>query len=102
MEINIPGKVLDGLREICMEEKIKQLILFGSRARGTHHERSDIDIAAKFGSAKHFFSFQEKVDDLNKIPSLLLIDIIDLNSDMISTALREDIKEDGVIIYEEI
>lgn len=101
-KINIPEEVLEGLREICTEEKIKQLVLFGSRARGTHSERSDIDIAARFNSARHFFSFKEKVDDLDRIPSLLMIDIIDLSSDMISIALREDIKKDGVIIYEEI
>lgn len=102
MKINVPEKVLCGLRKICVEEKIERLILFGSRAKGTHIERSDIDIAARFDSAEHFFSFQEKINDLDRVPSLLIIDIIDLNSDMISVALRGDIEKDGVVIYEEI
>ena len=101
-EKHIPKAVLNGLREICIEEGIERLILFGSRARGTHSERSDIDIAAKFHSARQLDNFKEKIDDLKRIPSLLIIDVINLNSDMLSPALIEDIEKDGVIIYEKI
>ena len=35
--------VLEDIKEICKKYKAKEVILFGSRAKGTALERSDID-----------------------------------------------------------
>lgn len=88
-------------QELCKLAKkhhLGKLILFGSRATDTCWERSDIDLAAHFTSAQQYFDFQ---DDVEEIATLLMFDIVDLNSDMISLELLEDVKRDGVILYEE-
>ena len=73
---------------------IQKIILFGSRARGTHTERSDIDIAVSGGDFDAFYwSIKEDVH------SLLTFDIACLDSG-ISEELKEEIERDGVIIYE--
>ena len=57
-----------------------QLFLFGSRAKGLHHEKSDIDIGIISDTpitAKQMLMIQEKIE---QIPTLLKIDFVDFNS----------------------
>ena len=61
MNYNIPNRVLKDLCCFAKENNISKIILFGSRARGTNTERSDIDIAVSGGNfekaqrtAQHF------------------------------------------------
>ena len=37
--------VLEKVKELCIKHQAAEVILFGSRAKGTALERSDIDIA---------------------------------------------------------
>lgn len=61
---------------IAKEERVKQALLFGSRAKGTARERSDID-------------------------TLYTIDIVDLNTCK-NGLLLEDIKKYGRKIFEKV
>ena len=56
MEYNIPERAFSDIISIAKKNKIKKVILFGSRARGTHKERSDIDLAVSGGNAGEFYS----------------------------------------------
>ncbi len=38
------AKVLEQVKNLCVKYRAKEIILFGSRAKGTALERSDIDI----------------------------------------------------------
>ena len=80
----------------CLQKKhsIQKVILFGSRARGTHRERSDIDIAVYGGNFDSFYW-----DIKENVHSLLIFDIVEADGD-ISEELREEIVKDGVVIYE--
>ena len=49
MKYNLPDWVLRKLYFFAQKYSIEKLILFGSRARGTNTERSDIDIAVYGG-----------------------------------------------------
>lgn len=92
---NIPARVM---KDICMfskKNKIHKVILFGSRARGTHTEKSDIDIAVSGGDIDAFYW-----DIKEKVYSLLTFDMINLDG-KISDELKAEIERDGVIIYEE-
>ncbi|MEK6964110.1 MAG: nucleotidyltransferase domain-containing protein [Nanoarchaeota archaeon] len=40
----IPPKLLRSLKELKRKYKAERIILFGSRARGDHHEGSDVDL----------------------------------------------------------
>ena len=94
--INIPTRALNDIIKIAKKNNIEKIILFGSRARGTHSERSDIDLAVKGGDA---FNFYYDVEE--EAYTLLMFDVVDLNKP-ISEELKKEIERDGVIIYEKI
>ena len=75
----------------------KKIVLFGSRARRDHTEKSDIDLAV-YGCAdfdNFYYDIQEKVW------TLLEFDIIDMDG-KVSEALRQEIDRDGVALYEKV
>ncbi|MDE5581182.1 MAG: nucleotidyltransferase domain-containing protein, partial [Treponemataceae bacterium] len=45
MTYNLDKRVEDDIIRIAKKSNVKKVILFGSRARGTNSERSDIDLA---------------------------------------------------------
>lgn len=73
---------------------LRNIVLFGSRAKGNKTERSDIDMAVYGGDFDGFYW-----DIKEKINSLLMFDIIQADS-AISDDLKHEIEKDGVIIYE--
>ena len=73
---------------------LRNIVLFGSRAKGNNTERSDIDMAVYGGDFDGFYW-----DIKEKINSLLMFDIIQADS-AISDDLKHEIGKDGVIIYE--
>ena len=96
MNCNIPDRVF---RELCCfakENNISKIILFGSRARGTHTERSDIDIAVSGGNFENFYW-----QVMENIHSLLTFDIIELDKG-ISKELQIELDNEGIVIYEKI
>lgn len=44
MKYNIPDRVLRDVLRFAKKHDVERIILFGSRARGTNTERSDIDV----------------------------------------------------------
>ena len=94
MKYNLPDRVLRKLYFFAQKYSIEKLVLFGSRARGTNTERSDIDIAVYGGDYDHFYW-----DVKEKIHSLLMFDIVQAD-ELISEELKQEIEKDGVIIYE--
>lgn len=94
MRYNIPDRVMRDIINFSKEYNIKKVVLFGSRARGTHTARSDIDILVSGGD---FDSFYWAVKE--KVHSLLSFDIIEWNAG-VSEELKQEIEKDGVVIYE--
>lgn len=87
------------LNSIIIEAKshgIKELRLFGSRAGGDHDEKSDIDLAAYSGKIESF-----KLDIEDKVPTLLTFDVVDMERSK-SKELKDIVKKEGIVIYEEI
>lgn len=94
MKYNLPDRVLRELSSFAQKYSVTKIILFGSRARGTNTERSDIDIAVYGGNFDGFYW-----DVKEKINSLLMFDILQADSS-ISDELIKEIEKDGVVIYE--
>ena len=94
MKYNLPDRVFRELTTLAQKYSVTKIILFGSRARGTHTERSDIDIVVYGGDFDNFYW-----DVKEKIHSLLMFDIIQADK-TISDDLKKEIEKDGVVIYE--
>lgn len=94
MKYNLPDRVLREFSYFAQKYSIEKIILFGSRARGTNAERSDIDIAVYGGDFDHFYQ-----DVKEKVHSLLMFDIVQADV-AVSDELKQEIERDGVIIYE--
>ena len=94
MKYNLPERVE---REIVMfagKHSVTKVVLFGSRARGSNTERSDVDIAVYGGDFDGFYW-----DVKENIHSLLMFDVVQADAS-ISDELKKEIAEDGVVIYE--
>lgn len=76
--------------------KSEKIILFGSRARGDHKERSDIDLAIYGMPEDNRAPFWSDIDDL---PTLLKFDLVHITKDT-DVELLKNIEKDGVILYE--
>ncbi len=98
-KVNLPDKVLDALQNIGEKFNLEQIILFGSRAKCTNAKRSDIDLALYAKDVKQYFQI---LDEIEEIETLLMFDVVDMNSSAFSKDLYEEIKRDGVMIYEKI
>lgn len=96
MKYNIPDRVIKDISAFARKWGVQKVILFGSRARGMHTERSDIDIATRGGDFDAFYWEMKE-----NVHSLLTFDIVNLDLG-VSEELIQEIEKDGVIIYEEI
>jgi predicted nucleotidyltransferase len=94
MNYNIPERVVRDISAFAKKYDVCKVILFGSRAKGTNSERSDIDIAVMGGDFEGFY-WETK----ENVHSLLSFDIVDLNTN-VSEELKKEIDKDGVLIYE--
>lgn len=94
MQHNIPDRVLRDMVQFAKVHDVNQIILFGSRARGTHTSRSDIDIAVCGGDFDSFYW-----DIKEKTHSLLSFDVVNYDHP-VSDELKHEIERDGVILYE--
>ena len=97
MKYNLPERVE---REIVMfagKHSVTKVVLFGSRARGSNTERSDVDIAVYGGDFDEFYwNIKENVH------SLLMFDVMIGKMAVASgnEELKKEIERDGVVIYE--
>lgn len=94
MKYNLSDRILRELSGFAQKYSVNKIILFGSRARGTNTERSDIDIAVYGGDFDGFYW-----DVKEKVHSLLMFDIVQADV-AISNELQQEIEKDGVTIYE--
>ena len=94
MQINLPNRVIRDIRTFAEDNAVKKVVLFGSRARGDNGNRSDVDIAVYGGD---FYSFYWDIKE--KTHSLLTFDMVQMDTN-VTEELKNEIKRDGVTIYE--
>ena len=85
-------KVDEVIRETaknCRSFHAKEVILYGSRAKGTARERSDIDIAVRGVDI-----FELLADKIEELPTLFSVDLQNMDSCR-NQLLLEDIREYG-------
>lgn len=96
MGYHLSERVVKDIAMFAKKHDIRKVILFGSRARGDHCERSDIDLAVSGGNVLDFYYDLEE-----KAWTLLLFDVVNLDRG-ISEELQAEIGRDGVILYEKV
>ena len=82
-------EILEEIQRISRQYGAREVILFGSRAKGTETERSDIDIAVS--GAENFDELEEAIQE---IPTLLSFDVVNIDTCRNELLLRE-IREYG-------
>ena len=83
------------LADLAKRHSARRLVLFGSRARGDHTERSDIDLAVYGMPQAERSAFWLDAEDL---PTLLKLDIVHIAPGM-NPKFLENIEKDGVTLY---
>lgn len=73
----------------------EKIYLFGSRARKTHEEGADVDIAIDLGGRIDFREMARARRTMQNIPVPLKIDLVDMHA--ISSEFKETILEEGVL-----
>ena len=91
-------EIIENIKNKLLQEiDCETIILFGSFARGTQNEKSDIDIAfltQKQVSKKEIFDLKQKLEDTAKRD----IDLVDMNND-IGDGFKYEIITNGKILY---
>lgn len=82
-------EVIQAVAELCRHFSAVEVILFGSRAKGTALERSDIDVAVS--GVKDFDALAEQIEEL---PTLYSIDLVNMDTCK-NQLLLEDIRQYG-------
>ena len=89
----------DFFRQICRLPFVAKVVLFGSRARGDHHDHSDIDLAVFCDQASDE-EWRQVLDCLreDRIDTLLKVDCVHFERS--NAALKEHIMIEGKVLYE--
>lgn len=82
-------EVIEEVTRLCQDFHAARIVLYGSRAKGTARERSDIDIAVT--GVEDFDTLAEAVENL---PTLYSVDLLNLDTCR-NQLLLEDIKQYG-------
>ena len=82
----------------CRLYGAQKIILYGSRAKGTATERSDIDIAVSGVASHEILDLQE---NLEEIPTLYTIDLVDLDTCQ-NQLLLDQYKEFGEFVSQQM
>jgi predicted nucleotidyltransferase len=90
--------ILKDIQQIAVLYNVEKIVLFGSRARGTHQKKSDIDLAV-YGCSD-FTRFSLLIEE--NVWTLLEFDLIQMDEAAISEELKTEIERDGIVIYEKI
>jgi len=83
---------------LTREVQPDEVLLFGSRAKGTAHKGSDIDLAIVGGrklSYRERRKMKEKIEDISGLYSVDIVFIEEVDKDF-----KELIRETGKVIYE--
>jgi predicted nucleotidyltransferase len=99
MPYGLSQEVLNKITDVFEKsENIQKAILFGSRAKGTQREGSDIDIALKGNQLNHDIlkKIELKIDELWLPYEVNLVIYDSINN----TDLKEHIERSGIRIYE--
>jgi len=96
MSIELHPAITQLVKDLSLLPYVESILLFGSRARGDHHPRSDVDLAIECPQASAT-DWQIILDKVEQAETLLFIDCLRL--DEADTGLAENILKWGQLLY---
>ena len=91
----MPAALRDEIAQLAQRHGVRKVVLYGSRARGTHRRTSDIDLAIQGGNTTLF-----ALDAEDELRTLLRFDVVDLDGP-VQPALLASINQEGQVLYEQ-
>lgn len=92
-DFGLKNDVINFIVDEARKHDMDKVVLFGSRARGTYSERSDIDLAT---SGHQFRAYRASLEE--SCPTLLSFDFVDLTRNA-DNPLGQRIAKEGVVLY---
>ena len=99
-------QTLDQIKQYLFIKKLSELpfvekiILFGSRARKSNRERSDIDLAISCPKATEAEWSIQLMDIIEEADTLLKIDCLRFDTLKNDSKIKKEILKDGIVLYE--
>lgn len=90
-------KTIEQVKQLAHRYGVPKLVLFGSRARGDYHARSDYDFAVWGCTPPQRAQFSDAVE--NDLDSLHSVDLVFV-SEQTDAALLKNIVQDGIILFD--
>lgn len=96
---NVPSSVNQLLVHVVKITKPSKVVLFGSRARGTHRRNSDIDLAVfgRQGTDHDWSKILNEISESNL--TLYPVDLVEFEN--LSHEFQSNILKEGVVLYEQ-
>ena len=96
-------KILTELADMLQkvyQEKLKAVILYGSVARGTATDESDIDIMVLVdGTDQELRMFEDKLSDVSTVFSIIDVSYQEYMTWMTISPFYRNVSEEGVVLY---
>ena len=78
------------------KKEIEKVVIYGSRAKGTYHNGSDIDFAVWSEDSDKISTYLWELDEL---PTPYKFDVIDYKN-LSHSGMKNSIDQDGILFYE--
>ncbi len=99
-KIHLEERYLDQIRAVAeAKPEIQKVFLFGSRARGDHRERSDIDLCVVLNEKEDPMGSLFKLDLEEDTTIPYMFDVVDLNK-ISDPVFKEQILKEGILIWQ--
>lgn len=98
IENRIEEKITKIIHLVVQKTDPEKIILFGSRAKGTAHKDSDIDIALESIQKLSVRDYRLLKEEIDTISGLYSVDIVFIEK--VDYSFKQIIQDTGVILYE--
>ena len=95
--VTLMDKTIEQVKQLAHRCRVPKLVLFGSRARGDHHARSDYDFALWGCTPQQRVQFSDAVE--NDLDLLYSVDLVFV-SEHTDAALLQNIEKDGICLLD--
>ncbi|NLL17397.1 MAG: nucleotidyltransferase domain-containing protein [Clostridia bacterium] len=97
--VALDARLIQAICELGQKYEARKIVLFGSRAKGSHRPNSDIDLAVySIPGVTKEGSLAGELDDLD---TLLKIDVVFI-TEKTDRKLQDAVQKEGVVLYDRL